>query len=134
MWLSPYEAVAAVPGALNLVLWHNPGAAFGVLSTNAGTGRIFLIAITVIALVVIGLLLRTARKEGDRLTAFSLALIGGGATGNLIDRIRLGAVIDFLDLYIGSYHWPAFNVADSAITVGVVLTLAGFFLKSSGKN
>ncbi len=133
-WISPYEVIAVIPGALNLVYWHNPGAAFGILSNSGTLGTVLLTAVTLIALIVIGFLIRTARREGDRLTALSLALIGGGAVGNLIDRIRLGSVVDFLDFYIGSYHWPAFNIADSAITVGVVLTLIGFFLKSSKEN
>lgn len=131
--LSPYEILEVIPGVLNLVYWHNPGAAFGILSTSGSTGTILLTAISVIALFVIGLLVKTALREGDRLTTFSLSLIGGGAIGNLIDRLRLGEVIDFLDFYTGQYHWPAFNVADCAITIGVFLTLAGFILRPSRK-
>lgn len=133
-WLSPYEAVAVIPGLFNLVNWHNTGAAFGIFSSGAATGRVLLITVTIISLFVIGFLIKTARTENDKITTFALSLIGGGAIGNLIDRVRLGSVIDFLDFYIGSYHWPAFNVADSAITIGVVLTLAGFFLKPTKKN
>jgi len=72
-----------------------------------------------------------AIREGDRLTSLSLSLIGAGALGNLIDRLRLGEVIDFMDFHIAGYHWPAFNVADSAITIGVFLMLLGVFLKPS---
>ncbi len=133
-WVHPYEAIAVIPGAFNLVNWLNTGAAFGIFSSGAAANRILLIAVTIVSLVVIGFLIRTARTENDKITTFALSLIGGGAVGNLIDRVRLGSVIDFLDFYTGSYHWPAFNIADSAITIGVILTLAGFFLKKPPKK
>ncbi len=133
-WVSPYEMIAVIPGVFNLVNWLNTGAAFGIFSSSAATGRVLLIAVTIVSLVVIGFLIKTARTENDKITTFALSLIGGGAVGNLIDRVRLGSVIDFLDFYVGSYHWPAFNIADSAITIGVVLTLAGFFLKKPSKK
>ncbi len=133
-WIAPYESITVIPGVFNLVNWLNSGAAFGIFASNAATSRLLLIAVTIISLVVIGFLIRTARTENDKITTFALSLIGGGAVGNLIDRVRLGSVIDSLDFYLGSYHWPAFNVADSAITIGVVLTLAGFFFKKPAKK
>jgi signal peptidase II len=103
----------------NLVLVYNPGAAFSFLADHDGWQRGFFAAIAVIASVWIIYLLY--RYPDERLFALSLALILAGAVGNLIDRLTVGAVIDFLDFHAFGYHWPAFNVADSAITCGAVL-------------
>ncbi|MEO7726355.1 MAG: signal peptidase II [Burkholderiales bacterium] len=100
----------------NLVLVHNKGAAFSFLSSAAGWQRGFFIAIALAAIVWVVYLLR--KHPGQTLFCFALALILGGAIGNVIDRIWLGAVIDFLDFHAAGHHWPAFNVADSAITCG----------------
>jgi signal peptidase II len=107
----------------NLVLAFNPGAAFGILSTLAtGTRRIVLGATTLIALgVVISLALSPAYKS--KIARAALALILGGALGNIIDRFRLGVVVDFLDFHWQAWHWPAFNLADSSICVGVAVLL-----------
>ena len=116
-----YESLPVVEGWFHLTYIRNKGAAFGILSS--GALRIpFFIGIAVIALSVILWYLRSLR-EGQTLAAFSLALIFSGALGNLIDRIRLGEVIDFLDVFWRHHHWPAFNVADSAICVGVTLMI-----------
>jgi len=104
---------------LNLVLVYNRGAAFSLLSDGGGWQRPLFIAIAVIASVWIVFLLRKYSRE--RLFALALALVLAGALGNLIDRVLIGAVIDFLDLHAFGFHWPAFNVADSAITCGAVL-------------
>lgn len=80
--------------------------------------QVFFICATVVALVIIGIAYKSYSRE-SRWYGIGLALIAGGAVGNLIDRVRFAYVVDFLDVYVGSYHWPAFNVADSAITVGV---------------
>lgn len=103
----------------NLVLAHNSGAAFSFLAGAGGWQRLFFIAVAATASTVILYLL----KKHARQTSFSLALslVLGGALGNLIDRIRWGYVVDFLDFYYANYHWPAFNVADMAITGGVLL-------------
>lgn len=102
---------------LNLTLLYNTGAAFSFLSQAGGWQRWFFIVLAaVISLVLLGWLRKL--EAGQRVTAAGLALILGGALGNLIDRLVYGHVVDFIDFYYGSWHWPAFNVADSAITVG----------------
>jgi len=107
---------------LNMTLAHNYGAAFSFLSDAGGWQRwLFSVLAGVVSLVLIVWLIRLPRSEW--LTGVSLSLIIGGAIGNLIDRIRLGYVVDFVDVFFRDWHYPAFNVADSAITVGVVLLL-----------
>ena len=103
----------------NLVLVYNPGAAFSFLSSESGWQRWFFVAVALVAAVWIVYLLRKYARQ--TLFCFALSLILGGAIGNLIDRIWLGVVIDFLDFHAAGWHWPAFNVADSAITCGAVL-------------
>lgn len=116
---------------LNITLAHNYGAAFSFLSDAGGWQRwMFSILAAVVSLVLLVWLIRLPRSEW--LTAVSLALIIGGAIGNLIDRIQLGYVVDFIDVYYKDWHYPAFNVADSAITVGVIiLLLDGLFFSRS---
>lgn len=104
---------------LNLVLVYNSGAAFSFLSDAAGWQRGLFIAIALVASAWIVYLLH--RYPDQRLFALALSLVLAGAVGNVIDRIAHGAVIDFLDFHALGYHWPAFNVADSAITCGAVL-------------
>ena len=114
-----YESMTVVPGFFNLTYVRNKGAAFGILSGSHGAWRTaFFVVTALIALAAIALLIR---KSEDRLSVIAFSLIGGGAVGNLIDRIRFGEVVDFIEWYYRSYHWPTFNVADSAITVGVGL-------------
>ena len=105
----------------NLVLVHNKGAAFSFLSSAAGWQREFFISIAVVASIWVVFLLR--RHPREVLFCFALSLILGGAIGNVIDRVWLGAVIDFLDFHAAGYHWPAFNLADSAITCGAALLI-----------
>jgi signal peptidase II len=130
-WISAnfylYESREVVPGFFNLTLVTNPGAAFGLLAGwDTWWRQAFFITVSLAALVALFFAYRHFRHEG-RLPVYGLALIAGGAVGNLIDRIRFGEVIDFLDFYIGSYHWPAFNVADAGITIGVGLLLLSSF-------
>jgi len=107
---------------LSLVLVHNTGAAFGFLSSASGWQNLFFIVVAVIACAAI--LWVTARLETkDSLIAIGLMLVLGGALGNVIDRLVHGYVIDFIDVHYQAWHWPAFNVADSAITIGAVLLL-----------
>ena len=115
---APGEAIPVTP-FFNLVLVFNPGAAFSFLADHAGWQRWFF---TVIALGISGWILWQLRvlKPGS-LYSLGLALIMGGALGNLVDRLWLGMVIDFLDFYVAGWHWPAFNVADSAVCIGAVL-------------
>ncbi|MEN6331118.1 MAG: signal peptidase II [Smithella sp.] len=118
-----HESYAVIDGFFNLVYVMNPGAAFGFLAGASAAFRyVFFTGITAVAILLIIYYL-VKNQHGSTVTAVSLTLIFGGAVGNLIDRIRFGAVVDFLDLYIGACHWPAFNVADSAITVGAILMI-----------
>ena len=116
-----YEVVNVLP-FFNLTLVYNEGAAFSFLSDQSGWQRWFLAAVAAVVTSVLVLWLRGLQQQ-EKLTAISLGLIIGGAVGNLIDRLLFGHVIDFLDFYIGQYHWPAFNIADSAIFIGVVLMI-----------
>lgn len=127
-WLSLYETVAIVP-YFNLTMAHNTGAAFSFLAQAGGWQRWFFIGLTTV--IVIGLFIWLKKlTAAARLEAISIALILGGAIGNVIDRMYYGYVIDFLDVYYGSYHWPAFNIADSAIVVGAALLIIdSFFAK-----
>lgn len=109
-------------GWLNMTLAHNYGAAFSFLSDAGGWQRwLFTGLSSVVTLVLIVWMLRLPVSE--KLTGAALGLIIGGAVGNLIDRIRFGYVVDFIDVYYQDWHWPAFNVADSAISCGVILLL-----------
>lgn len=116
-----YQTIPVLPGFFNLTHIHNPGGAFGFLSTNPSAilRLFFLLASSVAVGLIFYFYKKTPREQTGLSTGF--ALIFGGAIGNLIDRIRLGKVVDFLDFYIGDLHWPAFNVADSAVTIGMVI-------------
>jgi len=115
--LTPHQILSVIPGFFNIVLVKNRGMAFGILNqTKPGLFPIFLLATTIAAIGVI-LFFFWARKN-QIWVMIGLSLILGGAVGNLIDRVRLGYVIDFLDFFLAGHHWPAFNVADSAVTVG----------------
>ena len=113
------QVEGVLPG-FNLTLVFNPGAAFSFLGDAGGWQRWFLSLVGLGVSAVLVVLLRNPRRLSKRLAA-GYALLLGGALGNVIDRLRLGAVVDFLDLYYGRYHWPAFNVADSAICAGAFL-------------
>jgi signal peptidase II len=114
---------------LNMTLAHNYGAAFSFLSDAGGWQRwLFTGLASVVTVVLIVWMFRLQARE--KLTAAALGLIIGGAVGNLIDRIMNGYVVDFIDVYYQGYHWPAFNVADSAITGGVILMLLDALLQS----
>ncbi|MFQ5657368.1 MAG: signal peptidase II [Candidatus Methylomirabilales bacterium] len=115
------QVIPVIPSFFNLTYVLNPGAAFGFLSSAPAALRgPFFTGISVFAAIFI-IYYRSAHRQMNLLSSLALSLILGGAVGNLVDRIRLGMVVDFLDFYYAGYHWPAFNVADSAITVGVAL-------------
>lgn len=116
-----------IPGFFNLVHVVNKGAAFGFLNRADITWqRNFFVVITIIALGAIGMLLKTV-EEKDKFQIVGLGCVLGGAIGNLIDRILYHEVTDFLDIYYGSHHWPAFNVADIAICVGAFALIISFY-------
>lgn len=116
--MQPWTGREIIPGLFNLVHVLNKGAAWGFLDDdNIDWQRPLFILISVAAVLIIAYMVRLTR-DGDRWMLSGLGMIAGGAVGNAIDRIWLGSVIDFLDFYAGNYHWPAFNVADSALTVG----------------
>jgi signal peptidase II len=130
LWISShfmYGEGLRVMGFFNLVLAHNTGAAFSFLNDAGGWQRWMFSAIAIVAAVWIVRLLRQHAQQ--TLFCLALALVLGGALGNLIDRVAYGYVVDFLDFYWGNQHFPAFNVADSAITVGAALLLLDSFKK-----
>ncbi len=130
-----HESLEVIPGFFNLIFIRNTGAAFGILAGQPALWRqIFFISVVLIAMVAIFIMYRKFGRE-SRLYRIGLGLIAGGAVGNLIDRIRFGSVVDFLDFFVGSYHWPAFNIADSAITIGVgVLLIHSLFFENNHKE
>ncbi len=118
-----YRSIPVIPGLFNITHIHNPGGAFGFLADQSPWVRktVFLFMSSAAVVLVLYFYHNTPRTHPW--LAAGLALIFGGAIGNLIDRFRFGKVVDFLDFYLGNAHWPAFNVADSAITVGVTIFL-----------
>lgn len=118
-----YQVVEVIPGFFNLVYVTNPGAAFSILADFDSPWRHYFFLIVGTGAIIGLSVIHWQLRGSNRLYSLALGLIVGGAAGNLIDRVRFGAVIDFLDLYLGSSHWPAFNVADSAICIG-----AGLFI------
>jgi signal peptidase II len=121
-----YETIPLLPH-FNLTLAYNEGAAFSFLSDQGGWQRWFFSGLA--AVVSLVLVVWLGRLRDERWLAASLSLIVGGAVGNLVDRLLFGHVIDFLDFYYGQWHWPAFNLADSAIFLGVLLMLVDSFLQ-----
>jgi signal peptidase II len=118
--LDLHETVAVIPGFFDLVHVRNRGMAFGLLN-RPGMDLIFYVLVAAtIAVVLLMLYWFTRIDREDARAMFGLSLIIGGAVGNIIDRLRFKEVVDFLDFYLGAHHWPAFNVADSAITVGAL--------------
>nr|VFK52140.1 MAG: signal peptidase II Aspartic peptidase. MEROPS family A08 [Candidatus Kentron sp. TUN] len=117
--LDLYDPVSVLP-FFNFTLTHNPGAAFSFLSNAGGWQRWLFIGLTIVISVILIHWLRNVPRGETRLSV-ALTLVLGGALGNLWDRLTLGAVIDFIDLHYHGWHWPTFNVADSAITIGAIL-------------
>ena len=121
--MSLHHSIPIIDGFFNLTYIRNTGAAFGIFAGSHEVFRLpFLIGVSILAIGFILVMLKRLR-DGETGLATALGFILGGAFGNLIDRIFYGEVIDFLDVYWSQYHWPAFNVADSFITVGVTITL-----------
>jgi signal peptidase II len=122
-----YDSIPIIDGFFNLTYVRNKGAAFSFLS-HASWRLPFFICVSIVAAIVLLIAFRKLRDD-QRLAQLSLAMIFSGAVGNLIDRLRLGEVIDFLDAYWRTHHWPAFNVADSLICVGVFLLAIDMLLE-----
>ena len=117
---------------MNWLLLLNPGAAFSFLAQSSGWQRWFF---TILGLAASLYILRLLRKnQSDKILSWALSLILGGALGNVLDRIMFGAVVDFIDLHYGNWHWPAFNIADSAISIGAALIVFSELRKSFGKS
>ena len=114
-------AIHLIDGFLSLTLVMNTGLAFGLLGGLPAAWRWLVALLSIVALVVLARVAMRVLADGGWLARLSVAMIFGGAVGNLIDRARFGAVVDFVDVHVSGYHWPAFNVADSAITIGVTL-------------
>ena len=128
-----HRPVAIFP-SFNLTLMYNRGAAFSFLSDAGGWQRIFFVilstAISIFLLFWLKQISKDERQRGNQLLQIAIAFILGGAIGNLIDRAMTGAVVDFIQLYYSTYYFPAFNIADSAITVGAALLILDMFLES----
>jgi signal peptidase II len=127
--------IAVIPGFFRLTHVENPGAAFGLFAESPAQWKVAaLVSFSILALIVVSALL-WKHSHSLSTTAIGLSLILGGAVGNLWDRMIYGRVVDFLDFYVGSYHWPAFNIADSAIVIGALLLISEiFFAKPAGEN
>ncbi|WP_447977624.1 signal peptidase II [Candidatus Nitrospira bockiana] len=123
-----HESIPIIPEFFSLTYIRNPGAAFGLLASSGHAFRLVFFGLTsLFALGLLGMIFFRLRED-DWVGQLSIAGILGGAVGNLLDRVRFGEVIDFLDFYINGYHWPAFNVADAAISVGVFFLVLHFAL------
>jgi len=128
-----HKTVEIIPGFFNLIHVRNTGGAFGIFGGEKGpVGSVLFVAASLVAVgILVILFLRV--KEHEKMLTFSLALLLSGAIGNLLDRLSYGEVIDFLDFYISPYHWPAFNVADSAISIGIGLMALELLIKEQKK-
>ena len=127
--LPMHQSVKVIGGLFDITHIRNPGGAFGLMANMSAATRTFVFLI--LSSLAVGLLLylykNTPKTHAFLATGF--AMIFGGAIGNLIDRIRFGNVVDFLDFYVSKYHWPAFNIADSAITIGILIFVLHLLLK-----
>lgn len=129
--MSLHESITILPKFVHLTYLRNTGVAFGIFSVDrSGLRIVFFALISAVAIGCVAYLLKNLRPQQKALLV-GLSLILGGAIGNLIDRLRLGEVIDFIDLHWDHIHWPAFNVADSAITIGVIILFFQMIRKES---
>lgn len=127
------EIVEIIPSFFNLTLVYNPGAAFGFFADLPNPMRNIVLGVVLCAALIVVWYFISKEAKDDKISLFALYGILGGAFGNIVDRFRYDAVVDFLDFYLGTYHWPAFNVADSAICVGVVVLMWRMVFKGKEK-
>ena len=126
-----FDAHERITPFFNIVLTYTRGMSFGLFNNAAGVNAL---VFSLVAALIVGVLVYWLTRVDSPLLAVAIGLVIGGAVGNVIDRIRLGAVVDFLDFYVGSWHWPAFNVADSAISIGVAAMLLDSLLLRGGEQ
>ena len=128
-YLPVHHSIPIIRGLFDITHIHNPGGAFGLMANMSETVRtfVFIFVSSLAVCLILYLYIKTPRSHAFLATGFALIL--GGAVGNLIDRFRFGIVVDFIDVYVGSFHWPAFNIADSAITVGILIFLGHLLFK-----
>ena len=124
-----HETVVVIPGFFHLTYIRNPGAAFGLLASQGNGFRFIFFGLTSLVAVMLLVMLLYNTPHHQWLAPVAISLVLGGAFGNLLDRIRFGEVVDFLDFFVNDFHWPAFNVADSAITVGITILVIHFFME-----
>jgi signal peptidase II len=129
-----HESLPVIDGFFNLAHIRNRGMVFGLMNRPGFDFAFYVLVIASLTAVAIIMIWLFRLKRNDRYLTLGLSLILGGALGNLIDRIRLGEVVDFLDFFVGSYHWHTFNIADSAITVGTFLVAIILVFKSKKEN
>lgn len=132
---SQFEANQSIPiidGLLNITYVRNTGVAFGIFSSTSSPLKAAILSIFTAAAAAVVIVYSIRSSEKNRLLQVSLSLILGGALGNLYDRLSYGYVIDFIEVFIGNYSWPAFNVADSAISIGVILLALEIFRETPG--
>lgn len=132
--LPHFSSVSVIPGCLNLIYVRNTGVAFGLFAARGNlAATIFLSLLGLVALTVVGLYFRRTPAT-NRLLLTALSLILGGAVGNLVDRLASGGVTDFIDFYVGNWHWHTFNLADSAITIGIALMVLEMVLPKTHRE
>lgn len=128
------KRLVIIPGFIDIISVYNRGVAFGIFNSGQCVFRTTFLTILSIAVFFILLFVYLFSKDMTRLSMVSLSMILSGAIGNIIDRIRLGYVIDFIDVFIKNVHWPAFNIADSSITIGAILLAVDLFRISKRKK
>ncbi len=129
-----HQRIEVVSGFFNLVHVRNTGGAFGIFGgVRGGLGSLLFVVVSVIAIGSIAFFFIKIKEE-EGILSLSLSLILSGAIGNLIDRVHYGEVVDFLDFHLRSYHWPAFNIADSSICIGIGLMALELFIRDRKKN
>ena len=125
---SLHESLPIIPDLFSIAYVRNKGAAFGLFAGQSSLFRaLFFSGVSLLAVFFLALMIYQVPHD-DKWQTTSFSLLLGGAMGNIADRVRMGEVVDFLDFYIGAYHWPAFNVADSAITIGVTLLMIKLYI------